>query len=204
MAHRTFHQPRARAAAVLVLLAVASSAAAADVDVSVRRTGEALVIDASARLDADSTTAWRVLTDYERYADFVPGMRSSHVVGRQGSSVTVVQSAEAPAWLMRVSFDVVYTITELPPDRIESNGRGSILAALESRYRITPSESGVRLDYAGRLTPRSALLGGIEELAVRQGIVREFEALAREIERVHVANGAGENTAQSMPESPAR
>ena len=124
MAHRMFHRPRARAAAVLVLLAVASSAAAVDVDVSVRRTGEALVIDASARLDADSATAWRVLTDYERYADFVPGMRSSHVVGRQGSSVTVVQSAEAPAWLMRVPFDVVYTITELPPDRIESNGRG--------------------------------------------------------------------------------
>ena len=202
MTDRPIHRPRARAAALLVSLAVASSAAAAEVNVSVRRAGEALVIDANATLDADPATAWRVLTDYERYVDFVPGMRSSRVVERRGDNVTVAQSADSPAWLMRMPFDVVYAITERPPDRIESSARGSMLAGLDSQYRLTPSASGVRLDYVGRLTPRSALFGGFEELAVRQGIVREFEALAHEIERVHVAGEAGQSTAQSMPGSP--
>jgi ribosome-associated toxin RatA of RatAB toxin-antitoxin module len=171
--------------------------AAADVNVSVRRDGAALIIDASAMLEADAATVWQVLTDYERYVDFVPGMKSSRVVARHGANVTVVQSTDSPIWLMPTPLDVTYTITEQPPDRIESSGSGSMWAALDSRYRLVSSAAGIRLDYAGRVTPRSALLGRIEQFAVRQGIVREFEALAREIERKNA-----ERTAAKYPDRP--
>src|SRR5689334_6430175 len=84
---------------------VAIPAKAADIHVEVHRTDDAVVIEASALVDADAGTAWRVLTDYARYADFVPGLRSSQVLSRHGSRLTVTQSGDAPVWLLRMPFE---------------------------------------------------------------------------------------------------
>jgi ribosome-associated toxin RatA of RatAB toxin-antitoxin module len=172
-----------RVLAMLALVVIDAAAAAADVSVNVRRADDSVFIEASAMLDASPATAWRVLTDYDRYAEFIPGLRSSHVVARDGTRLTVAQSGEAAFWLLRMPLDITYEVTEFPPYRLESNAKASPLRTLDSRYVLTPSASGVRLDYAGRLAPRSAIFGRIEQHAVRQSIVREFQALADEIER---------------------
>ena len=157
-------------------------AKAADVNVVVRRIDDAVLIQANAVLNADAGTAWRVLTDYDRYADFVPGLRSSRVVARRGDHLTVAQSGDAPIWLLRMPFDITYEVTEKPPFRVDSIATASALRAFASRYVLTPSGNGVRIEYAGELAPRRAWIGRFEQLAVRQGVVREFQALADEIE----------------------
>ena len=174
---------------LLVLIAVLAGAragpavAAAAVDVSIRRDGDAVLIEASATLRADTATAWHVLTDYDRYADFIPGLRESRVIAREGAVVTVEQSGDAPVWLLRMPLDVTYEIAEYPPYRLRSRATASSLRALDSSYVLTPIAGGVRLAYAGRLAPRRAVLGRIEQYAARQSIVRDFQALADEIER---------------------
>ena len=166
----------------LAMLASATDALAADVTVSVQRSGDVAVIEASAFVHADMATAWRVLTDYDRYADFVPGLRSSRVVARSGTHLTVAQSGDAPLWLLRMPFDIVYEVTEMPPFRLDSNATSNDVRALASSYRLSRSGTGVRIEYAGNLAPRPALLGRFEQLAIRQGVIREFQALADEIE----------------------
>lgn len=153
------------------------------VNVKLEESGDAVVIEASALLRADAATAWRVLTEYDHYSDFIPGVRSSRVVKRQGTRVTVEQTGDAAVWLLQVPLDITYEITEFPPNRIQSQASGSSLSTLTSSYALTPTAQGVRLDYAGYLSPRRALLGKIEEMAVRRSVVREFQALADEIER---------------------
>lgn len=155
---------------------------AADVNVVVRRTADAVVIEADALVNADAGTAWRVLTDYDRYADFVPGLRSSRVVARNGDHLTGAQSGEAPLWLLAMPFDITYEVTEMPPFRVDSIATANAVRAFVSRYVLTPSGNGVRIEYAGNLAPRRAWLGRFEQLAVRQGVIREFQALADEIE----------------------
>ena len=169
-----------------------STASAATVDVSVHRVDDTVVIEASALVAADSETAWRVLTDYDHYVDFVPGLKDSHVVSRQGDRLTVAQSGDASFWLLRMPYDVTYEVTEFPPYRVESRATASALRHFESTYVLTPSSRNVRIDYIGHLAPRDALMGRFEQMAARRGIVREFEALVEEIERV-AARGDAED-----------
>ncbi|HSC99985.1 MAG TPA: SRPBCC family protein, partial [Casimicrobiaceae bacterium] len=128
-----------------------------------------------------------VLTDYARYADFVPGLRSSQVLSRHGSRLTVTQSGDAPVWLLRMPFEITYEVTEFPPFRVESNASAESLRRFDSTYLLTPSAGGVRIDYVGHLAPRSAWMGRIESMAARQSVVTEFRALAEQIERVGAA-----------------
>jgi hypothetical protein len=177
-------------ALLLVALAVGSSPTRASaVTVHVEREGDVVVIEAQASVNADVPTAWRVLTDYERYVDFIPGLRSSRIVARRGASLTVEQSGDAPLWLFRMPLAISYEITEIPPRRIHSRARSRSLHALDSTYEITPTPAGVRLDYMGRLSPRALPWGRLELAAVEQSILREFGALADEIER---AGGEGQ------------
>jgi ribosome-associated toxin RatA of RatAB toxin-antitoxin module len=170
------------------MLTAIGAATAADVDIDVRRTEGVLVIGATANLNADPATAWRVLTDYGRYSEFVPGMRESRVIERRGTHATVEQSAEAPVWFTRTPIDITYQIDEFPPSRIESSAKADAVRALDSRYELSPAPGGVRLEYEGHIMPRSAWLGRIEQYALRRAIVAEFQALADRIEHEAAAS----------------
>jgi len=183
---RAFHRLIFAASVALVAVPVE----AADIHVEVHRADDAVVIEASALVDADAPTAWRVLTDYGRYADFVPGLRSSQVLSREGPRLTVTQSGDALLWLLRMPFEITYEVTEFPPFRVESNGSAESLRRFDSTYLLTPSPGGVRIDYVGHLAPRSALMGRIEWMAARQSVVTEFRALAEQIERVGAARAS--------------
>jgi hypothetical protein len=173
--------------AMVLALASAQPATAATVTVNAERGVDTIDVRASAVLNADAATAWRVLTDYDRYVDFIPDLRLSHVVARRGAMVTVQQSGDATLWLLKVPVYITFEITELPPNRLQSRAVAGSLRSLTSCYALTPVPSGIRLDYLGRVVPGFRLFGYIEQAAVAQNIGRQFQALADEIER----QGAG-------------
>jgi hypothetical protein len=185
------NKPSARIAGVArgtgaVMLVAAMSwaqAAAATIHVTAERHGESIEIHASALLKAETATAWRVLTDYGRYAEFIPDLRVSRVVARNGATITVDQSGDAKLWLLRMPLDMTFEITESPPYRVHSRVVAGSLRALESSYVLTPASPGVYLDYAGHVAPGFELFGRLEQYAVQQNIARQFQALADEIER---------------------
>ena len=133
-------------------------------------------------LNTDVATAWRVLTDYGRYVEFIPDLRVSRVVGRYGSTVTVEQSGDA-VWLFNWPLDITYEINENPPSSLQSRAVAGSLRVLVSSYALTPVNSGTRLDYSGHVEPGFALFGKIEQNAVERNVARQFQALADEIER---------------------
>jgi hypothetical protein len=173
--------------ALVLALASAQSAPAATVTVNAERGADTIDVRASAVLNADAATAWRVLTDYDRYVDFIPDLRVSHVVARRGAMVTVQQSGDATVWLLKMPVHITFEITELPPNRLQSRAVAGSLRALTSCYALTPVPSGIRLDYLGHIVLGFQLFGYIEQAAVTQNIRRQFQALADEIER----QGAG-------------
>ena len=168
-------------------MAWAQPAAAAQATITAERQGESIELHASALLDADPATAWRVLTDYGRYAEFIPDLRVSRVVARRGGTVVVEQSGDAWVWLLRMPLDITFEITESPPWSVRSRLVAGSLRALDSSYVLTPQSRGVRLEYTGHVTPGFVLFGPIEQYAVEQNITRQFQALADEIERASAA-----------------
>jgi ribosome-associated toxin RatA of RatAB toxin-antitoxin module len=182
--------PGSRPASFLIALfaltlaaALAQQAVAATINFDAERLGGAIEIKASAVLKADAATAWCVLTDYGRYADFIPDLRASRVLARRGATVTVEESGDATLGLLRMSLDVTFEITELAPNSLRSRAVAGSLRSLASSYELTPVATGVRLDYRGRVEPGFELLGPIEQLAAERNIARQFRALADEIER---------------------
>jgi hypothetical protein len=164
-----------------------------------RGSGDAIDIRASAVLRADVATAWQVLTDYDRYVDFIPDLRTSRVVARHGGTVTVEQSGDAMLWLLRMPLDITFEIEEAPPRRIRSQAIGGSLRALTSDYALVPTDAGLRLDYVGRIAPGFELFGHLELIAVRDNIARQFQALADEIERRSASAMHGDPTTSQSP-----
>ena len=174
---------RASAFALASTIVWGQPGAAATVAVSAERHGDAIEVHASAQLETDAATAWIVLTDYDRYVEFIPDLRESRVVSRHGATVTVEQSGDAMLWLLRLPLRMTFEITETPPYGLESRAVSGTLRALRSRYVLVPSSSGVRLDYVGFIAPGYELFGLIEQAVVEQNVTRQFQALADEIER---------------------
>jgi hypothetical protein len=173
----------ALALAATLALAHTPRAAAATVTFDAERSGAAIEIRATAVLKADRSTAWCVLTDYSRYTEFIPELRTSRVLSRRGAIVTVEQTGDATLGPFRMPLDVIFEITERPPDSLRSRTVAGSLRAVESRYELTAIGEGVRLDYSGRVDPGFDLLGPVEHLAAERNMERQFHALADEIER---------------------
>jgi hypothetical protein len=169
------------------VVAAAPPVVGATVSFSAERHGDVIDIHASALLDADGATAWRVLTDYGRYPEFIPDLRSSHVVARRASTVTVEQSGDAVLWLFRLPIEITFEIQEAAPDHLQSRAVAGTLQALTSSYALAPEAAGTRLDYVGRANPGFRLLGPFELAAVERNVARQFRALADEIERQFAA-----------------
>jgi hypothetical protein len=169
-------------AGLLALAAVPPAVAAATIAVESARDGDAVKIHATAVLNADVATTWRVLTDYDRYAEFIPDLRVSRVVARRGSTVTVEQSGDA-AWPLSFPLDITYEINEVPSSRLQSRAVAGTLRSLVSSYTLTPANLGTLLDYIGHVEPGFALFGLIEQTVVERHVARQFQALADEIDR---------------------
>ena len=158
-------------------------ASAATITIDAETHGDAFYIRASTVLNADAATAWLVLTDYNRYPEFIPDLRVSRIVARSGATVTVEQSGDAVLWLFKLPIDITFEINEFPPKALRSRAVAGSLRALTSSYTLTPVGTGVRLDYEGHVAPRFEFFGDIEQAAMRQDVTRQFQALADEIER---------------------
>jgi hypothetical protein len=167
----------------LLLALLAQGAAAATIAIDVTSVADQIEIEASVLLNADTETAWRVLTNYPRYVDFIPGLQECRVIARKGATVTVEQSGEVMLWLLHRQLDVTFEVTEVAPTRLDSRVVAGDLRAFSSHYVLTPAGGQVRLDYSGTLDSGLGLFGPIERLAVRQNVTRRFQALADEIER---------------------
>jgi hypothetical protein len=160
-----------------------SAAAAADVTVRVLQPKDGVVIEANALLRADVSTAWSVLTDYDRYDQFVPGLRSSRVLERRGANVTVRQFTEASIGIFRTPMTITYEIVEQAPMEVRSRVVAGCDCTLESVYVLTPLDGNVRLAYTGRFGAPGDMRASLEVSAGEQQIARYLRALADEIER---------------------
>ena len=172
----------------LTLLAVLSLywgalAAADDVTVEAQRRGEALEVACRATLVAPVELVWQTLTDYNRLAEFIPGMRRSRVIATRADGVVVEQSGEATFLFLSFPIDAVLVAVERPPHAIDVRMEKGNLKRLEGGYRIEPLRGGrVRLSWRGLIEAESLppLFG---EIILRAAIEDQFRGMVREIER---------------------
>ena len=182
------HPNPGRAIALSALLLVAAPARPAeDLSVETIRRGKALEIACRAGLEAPVALVWDTLTDYDRLAEFIPGLRSSRVLERRGPAVVVEQSGEARFLFFSIPIEVTLATLEHPPRSIEANMLKGNLKRLQGAYRIEPRGGGrVLLTWKGTIEALSLppLRG---EMLLRASIEDQFRGMVREIERREAA-----------------
>ena len=167
----------------LLLLMLPGTGRAADVSVQTTRHGDRFEVEATADIEANVADAWKVLTDYDRLAEFIPGMRESRVASRDGSRVVVDQRGEASLLFFTFPMRVRLAIEEFPNDRIVSRAIAGNFKELRGVYHLQARETGLRLRYEGTLTPDFGVPPLIGTLVVRSMVERRFSAMVREIEK---------------------
>ncbi len=164
-------------------LATGSARAAADITVDAQRRGEALEVVCRAMLDAPLELVWQTLTDFDHLAEFIPGMRSSRVVSRNGAVAIVEQAGEARFLFFTFPIEITLSSTERPPHAIEASLLKGNLKRLDGVYRIEPQVAGrLLLTWTGVVEAQSMppLIG---EMLMRSSIEEQFRGMVREIER---------------------
>jgi carbon monoxide dehydrogenase subunit G len=173
----------------LMLLVAPHLAAATAVDVQTSRAGNLIEVHAQATIDAPLTTVWGTLTDYERLPEFIPGLKKSRVIARNGSTATVEQSGEARFLFFTVPIDVTLESIERPPLAIEVRRVAGSLRQLQGRYetQVLTATNQVQLRWTGSVEPESDLPPLIGEALMRHSIKAQFMGMVREIERREAA-----------------
>ncbi len=169
--------------ALMLVLWTAAAGAAEGLSVETTRRGAAIEVRAYALVDARYATVWSTLTDYERLAEFVPGMRSSRVLERRGNTWVVEQRGETRFLFFSHPVEVTVRATARPPYALDVRLLKGNLKRLDGGYRVEPVADGrIALRWIGLVEPASLppLLG---ELMMRANIESQFSAMVREIER---------------------
>jgi len=167
----------------LLLAAAGAARAAEEVSVEATRRDDALELVCRAMLDAPLELIWQTLTDYDRLAEFIPGMRRSRLLERRGAVAVIEQSGDAGFLFFSFPLDVTLASTERPPHTLEVKLLKGDLKRLDGAYRIEPQADGrILLTWSGIVEALSMppLLG---ELVMRANIADQFRGMVREIER---------------------
>lgn len=171
--------------AIAAAMAVSCVARAAeDVVVKASRDGDAIRVTARATIHAPLPLVWETLTDYDRLALFIPGMRRSRTVDHRGAAAIVEQRGEARLLMFSYPINVTVASVHVPPYVIEIHLLKGNLRRLDGAYRIEPlPRGGVVLHWSGLIEPDLPMPPIISEYLMRASLGDQFRAMVREIDR---------------------
>lgn len=172
--------------ALSLVLAQGGFAMAADgMVIHAEAQGPAVSIDVRATVAAPHALIWSTLTDYGHLAEFVPGMQSSKITERRGSTAIVEQRGEAGFLIFSYGIDVVVASTEYYPDTIEVRVLKGNLKRLDGRYQVErgEKEGSWVVSWVGLIEPSLTLPQFLNVRLIRGSIVDQFRGMIDEIER---------------------
>jgi len=182
------HDAQYRAGATIVILACALCvpvpATAQQISIETAAQGDLVTVTASAEMQVDPSTVWHVISDYDHLAEFIPDMRSSRLIQRDGDQVLVEQTGVFGILFFQQHIEVKLAVVEFPLQRIVAHAIGGNLKELEGHYELESLPAGtIRLSYSGRLVPDFPVPPIVGNIMVRRLLARQFTAMVREIVR---------------------
>lgn len=165
-------------AAVLCLKVGAVSA-----DARVRVEANEAMISIQAEIDTrvDRDQAWGVLTDYNRWSEFIPNLEICRVISAPGEPIRLEQRGSIP-WLPNFPLVMIALVEEFPPRAIRFQRIAGNIRALAGEWQIQ-GKSPVRLVYRSTVLPGFPLPPEASIEIFRHDAKVRLEAMAREMER---------------------
>lgn len=140
------------------------------------------VIDGTLQIPVTPAIAMAVLTDYDRMALFVPDMKESRVVSREGNRLRIFQKGASRLGPFSFDYEIERAV-EIDVDTIRSHGLTGNMKKLEMETRVAATATGVAIHYRAVLVPDFWVPPLVGPRAMRAQAERQFDALAAEMKR---------------------
>jgi ribosome-associated toxin RatA of RatAB toxin-antitoxin module len=147
--------------------------------------GKVYQITSSGTVAATPTVVWRILTDYNHFADYLPNLKSVRVVSRHGDRVIVEQLGAARFLFFSQPVRLVVQVHEHAPDRIDISLIDGDMKAYRASWELSPlaGAAGTRVVYNATIEPKFDVPGIVGASVVRKDIARMMEAMLLRLDR---------------------
>jgi uncharacterized protein YndB with AHSA1/START domain len=171
-----------------------------EVKVEVRRSGRTFEAEAVLDLGADAQTIWDTITDYDALARFMPGIhhchvsernprggRDEHLVVEQRGEFRFVMFAQKMKVLLNIENQHLRSsVAKAVHFELDSMFAKRVIDVFEGRYTLTPLAAAgggprTHLSYTGIIGLRLPPPPAIGNVAIRQNLVAQLEAVAKEV-----------------------
>lgn len=176
---------RSGTAAALAAACLAGSVpAVADVNtVQVERTRTHLAVRATIEADAPQALCYAVIADFDRLAEFIPGLRSSRIVSAPGEPLRLRQVGETKLGFRQYRVDVTLALEADPPRQIEFTRVAGNLERMDGRWQVRGDTQRCTVEYEAALRPEFWVPPIVGPMLVRRQVQQQFDGLTAEIGR---------------------
>ena len=162
-------------------IVIAAADESPDTVVTVLRSDQVFRIESVSRIVAGRDVAWTVLTDYDGYIHFVPGMTESRQVSDQ--PLRIEQRGEFGVLFFKKAVHATLEVVENPRSDIHFRSLEGNLRTLETDVNIRDDGDQVVVTYRSVIEPDFWVPPLIGTPIVRVAIRKKLAAVAEEIER---------------------
>ena len=141
--------------------------------------GKVYQVASNGTVSATPAAAWRVLTDYNRFADYVPNLKSARVVSRSGDTAIVEQLGAARFLFFSQDIHLTVQVHERPPYRIDLSLIDGDMKVYRASWELTPlpGAAGTRLAYRATIEPKFPVPGMVGTSVIRRDIAGMMAAV---------------------------
>jgi ribosome-associated toxin RatA of RatAB toxin-antitoxin module len=144
-------------------------------------------VNATGFARAAQRQAWEVLTDYERLHEFVPDLRSSTLLSRNGQEVIVEQHSESGFLFLTQKIRMVVRVIEQPYSNIDVALVAGDMRSYSAHWELAPSTqngiAGTRILFSGVMEPDFFVPPLVGRSIVQVNVRRMVEAVLSEIDK---------------------
>ncbi len=135
-------------------------------------------------IQAPHELIWGVLTDYNRLAEYIPGMHSSRLLRYEGRVAFVEQHGMTQFLFFKIPVDVVVKSIEAKPHSINIELVSGNLDHLSGGYHLSMVGSNDlwHLSWSGYLDPSLPIPNFIAERLIRKNVRRQFLGILTQIQ----------------------
>lgn len=142
-------------------------------------------ITSSGTVAAAPNVVWRLLTDYEQLADYLPNLHSARVVSREGERVVIEQIGTVRFLFFSRTIRLLVEARERAPDRIDIGLVEGDMKVYRARWELSPlaGASGTRITYSATIVPKFDVPGIVGTGVVRRDIASMMAAVFLRLDR---------------------
>lgn len=170
---------------LLMLVAVGTGAAAQSPirSIEIAEKDGGYVADVVMAAPVPTTIAWDVLTDFDKMANWVPNVRESKVIARDGNTLEVEQQGVAKFGIASFPYVSARRMVLDPQKTVKATQIKGSMKRMESLMRVSADGAGTQLNYRLELVPSGLAAMALSKDFLKHELTEQFTAIIGEMVR---------------------